>query len=135
MKVNYVIEAHAILSGTLIVPDGLWNSKRTNDSVSDYILLNYLNDEDNVHRTITYTEEKLITAVPFLKNVTGHAAQERKRILDFVKRRIDERRKWAESEDGKKTLGPGHPTIPGMEDLEVIRHFIEYNSDYFTDKR
>ena len=45
-------------------------------------------------------------------------------IVAYIERRMRERREWAASEDGRKILGPGSPTIPGLEEYDRILRFV-----------
>jgi hypothetical protein len=47
------------------------------------------------------------------------------RVADFVDRLIAARLAWANSCEGRRVLGPGSPTVPGLQDLYAIKHVIE----------
>lgn len=51
-----------------------------------------------------------------------------KSILEFVNELIDARYEWAQSPDGRARLGPGMPTIPGLEEWFRVRDYIETGS-------
>lgn len=53
------------------------------------------------------------------------ARKERKAFREFIEASIANRRAWAESEDGRRALGPGSPTIPGLQDLHFILDWIK----------
>lgn len=50
--------------------------------------------------------------------------KERQAFREFIKASIANRRRWADSEEGMKALGPGSPTIPGLQDLCFILDWI-----------
>lgn len=52
------------------------------------------------------------------------AKKERKAFREFIEASIANRRAWASSEEGYKALGPGMPTIPGLQDLHFILDWI-----------
>lgn len=45
------------------------------------------------------------------------ARKEREKVMKFVQALIDARLVWANSAAGRKVLGPGSPTVPGLQDL------------------
>ena len=51
-----------------------------------------------------------------------------KQIAKYIRYCIEKRQEWASSEDGYKRLGPGSPTIPGMEEYYQILAFVEGRS-------
>jgi ferric-dicitrate binding protein FerR (iron transport regulator) len=53
------------------------------------------------------------------------AKKERKAFREFIEASIANRRAWADSEDGRRALGPGSPTIPGLQDLHFILDWIK----------
>lgn len=53
------------------------------------------------------------------------AKKERKAFREFIEASIANRRAWAESEDGRRALGPGTPTIPGLQDLNFVLEWIK----------
>lgn len=50
---------------------------------------------------------------------------ERERILKYIEQMEKDRRAWAASPEGIRQLGPGSPTIPGLQDMYQIMAFIE----------
>lgn len=46
-------------------------------------------------------------------------------ICQFIRHCISERRKWANSKEGVAILGPGSPTIPGMQEYYRILHYAK----------
>lgn len=50
-------------------------------------------------------------------------------IIIFIQKLIHERRVWAGSDDGVKTLGPGSPEIPGVADMTRILKFAQTGKD------
>jgi hypothetical protein len=52
------------------------------------------------------------------------ARKERKAFREFIEASIANRRAWAASDDGRRALGPGMPTIPGLQDLHFILDWI-----------
>lgn len=42
----------------------------------------------------------------------------------YVTALIDARLKWAASDEGRRVLGPGSPTVPGLQDLYAIKNRI-----------
>lgn len=53
----------------------------------------------------------------------GHRAAVEK-MMAHVDMMIGARREWAESDEGRKTLGPGSPTIPGLQDMYAMRDYL-----------
>lgn len=53
------------------------------------------------------------------------ARKERKAFRQFIEASIANRRAWAESEEGRRALGPGMPTIPGLQDLNFILEWLK----------
>lgn len=49
----------------------------------------------------------------------------RKQIAAFIRQCMDERRAWASSPDGLRKLGPGSPTIPGLQEYDQVLAFVE----------
>lgn len=49
-------------------------------------------------------------------------------IFEFVQQLIDQRREWADSEKGREVLGPGSPTIPGLQEYHRVLDYIETGS-------
>lgn len=52
------------------------------------------------------------------------ARKERKAFRAFIEASIASRRAWANSDDGRRVLGPGSPTIPGLQDLQFVLEWI-----------
>lgn len=52
------------------------------------------------------------------------ARKERRAFREFIEASIKNRRSWASSEDGVRALGPGSPTVPGLQDLHFILDWI-----------
>lgn len=61
--------------------------------------------------------------------------REREKILDYINDRIQARLLWAESSHGRKALGPGSPTIPGLEDMSFIEYFVRTGKDLMEESR
>lgn len=61
-----------------------------------------------------------MTSVDFKR---GHRAATEKMMARVVMM-IDARRAWAESSEGRAILGPGSPTIPGMQDLYAMKDYL-----------
>lgn len=53
------------------------------------------------------------------------ARKERRAFRQFIEASIANRRAWAESDEGRRALGPGSPTIPGLQDLHFILEWIK----------
>ena len=49
-------------------------------------------------------------------------------IIAYIKLCIERRHEWAKSPDGYRRLGPGSPTVPGLEEYGQILAFIEGRS-------
>jgi hypothetical protein len=47
------------------------------------------------------------------------------RVSDYVDRLIAARLDWTRSPEGRKQLGPGSPTVPGLQDLYAVRDAID----------
>lgn len=57
--------------------------------------------------------------------------KERKEFRRFIERSIQNRLEWANSEAGRRALGPGSPTVPGLQDLYAVLDWIKRrNSDH-----
>jgi hypothetical protein len=46
-------------------------------------------------------------------------------ISKYIRLCIEKRQEWASSEDGYKKLGPGSPTVPGLQEYYQILAFVE----------
>ena len=53
------------------------------------------------------------------------AKKERQAFREFIEASIANRRAWADSDDGRRVLGPGMATIPGLQDLHFILDWIK----------
>jgi hypothetical protein len=49
----------------------------------------------------------------------------RKKIAAYIRDCMAARREWASSEEGRRKLGPGMPTIPGLQEYDQILAFVE----------
>lgn len=54
----------------------------------------------------------------------------RNKVIAFIDQMIKARLDWANSPEGRKALGPGSPTIPGMQDMCVMRAFVAKDSNF-----
>lgn len=52
------------------------------------------------------------------------ARKERQAFREFIEASIANRRAWADSDEGRRVLGPGMVTIPGLQDLHFILDWI-----------
>lgn len=57
------------------------------------------------------------------------ARNEREALRRFIKASIKNRLAWANSEDGRRVLGPGSPTVPGLQDFYAILSFLDARDD------
>ena len=53
----------------------------------------------------------------------GHRAAVEK-MTARVQTMINARLEWAASDEGREKLGPGSPTIPGLQDLNMMRDYL-----------
>ena len=53
------------------------------------------------------------------------AKKEREKLRRFIRASIENRLAWARSDDGVRTLGPGSPTVPGLQDFYVILAWLD----------
>lgn len=53
------------------------------------------------------------------------ARSERKALRRFVEASIQNRLAWAASDDGRRQLGPGSPTVPGLQDFYCILAWLD----------
>ena len=87
----------------------------------------WINNQRNAEAAKQYSDEVRILEMKLKTRHQAGVVDERNRIRQFVVDLIEARHEWAQSEDGIKQLGRGHPTIPGMQDLNHILHFIDTN--------
>lgn len=45
-------------------------------------------------------------------------------IREFIEKCIKERREWASSPEGYRSLGSGSPTIPGLQEYHLILQYV-----------
>lgn len=60
---------------------------------------------------------------------------EREKIRQFVRSCIDARLEWAQSEDGRRVLGPGSPTVPGLQEYYTILAYLDYRDGKHASSR
>ena len=48
-----------------------------------------------------------------------------RQIENYIKKCMKERRAWADTPEGRKKLGPGSPTIPGLQEYDQILKFVQ----------
>ncbi len=46
-------------------------------------------------------------------------------LASFIRQCIEERQAWASSPEGYRELGPGSPTVPGMQEYFQILAYVE----------
>jgi hypothetical protein len=63
------------------------------------------------------------------------AKSERGEICSYVETLIKARVAWAASPEGRKQLGPGSPTVPGLQDLCSVRDFIHARGEVRKPKK
>lgn len=51
--------------------------------------------------------------------------KERERLRKIVLRLIKARREWANSPDGYEKLGPGSPTVPGLQEYYAVLEWLK----------
>lgn len=91
------------------------------------------NIDGNKHLTV-FDLERLVWAVEYIQPTD--AMLERKRILDYIDQRIEGRRVWADTDDGQEYISKiPFRQIPGLEDMNFIRHYVRTGGDYFEDTR
>lgn len=58
----------------------------------------------------------------------------REEIISFIERCVEERQSWACSEEGYKRLGPGSPTVPGMQEYTRILRYARNGDEREIDR-
>jgi hypothetical protein len=57
--------------------------------------------------------------------MTKRKKPKRKEIAEYIRQCIEARRAWANSDEGYAKLGPGSPSIPGLQEYYQVLAFVE----------